>query len=122
MNTLNLAAALGLALLTAATFGLLSWAIYRNMSHGQNYRAALLQKLSGLRLRRMIDALGLDADRYLHSLPVADLEQRMHHCGQCPEQPRCDEQLTGKLGRIEEVSFCPNADSLQAEAERQQAA
>lgn len=119
MNLLNMAAALGLALLTAATFSLLSWAIYRNMSHGQNYRAALLKKLSSLRLRRMIDSLGLDADRYLHSLPVTDLEQRMHHCGQCPEQPQCDERLAEGRNRIADVSFCPNLDSLRAEAARQ---
>jgi hypothetical protein len=122
MNIINFVALAVLGLLTLATFSLLSWAIYRNMSNGLRYRDSLVERLSKLRMSGLMEKMGVDSDRYLHALPVTQLEQHMKKCVSCPKQSHCDERLAACGDNIVVVDFCPNGPELKVEAERQKQA
>ncbi|HHO67979.1 MAG TPA: hypothetical protein ENK12_03010 [Gammaproteobacteria bacterium] len=102
---------LGLALLAFA--GLLTAAIVFNMKAGRRYRQRLAAELQRLRLSRMLGALGIDIDSYLHNERVVDIHHQMHRCETCRNTDTCDEHLQeGAIGS-EEIPFCNNEAALQ---------
>lgn len=108
---------LGLALVVLAVA--LSWAILRNLSQGQRFRARLAERLEQLRLQRLLRLLGLDPTRYLHEQPIVDVNRHMHTCARCPETVRCDRALEEHKPEVV-ASYCANFDELQAMRERRQ--
>jgi hypothetical protein len=102
-------AILMLVLLLAAGAAMV-WAIAGNMKQGMEVRRRLAARLQQLRLRRALTMFGVNAEEYLHTQRVADIEAQMRNCADCGELERCDSSL--ERGDAEDFGFCPNEESL----------
>jgi len=102
-----------LAVLTLAFTVLLASAIVFNLNAGKKYRKSLANSVDQLRLSKMLTALGIDVDTYLHTERIVDIQQHMDRCSACETLEKCDEQLS--KGRLDaaDISFCDNEQSLQ---------
>ena len=101
-----------LIVLVLVGFGLaLVAAIQRNVAVGNQFRQALRARLEGLRLHRMLNALGIDPERYLHTTPVTDIDRQMRRCTDCEDQGTCAQDIeAGHPERAE--GYCPNYPEL----------
>lgn len=92
---------------------MLASAIIVNLNAGKEFRRSLATRMDQLRLSKMITALGLDNNHYLHSQSIADIEKRIHQCSSCENTERCDEQLSEQGVTTDDIAFCNNEESLQ---------
>ena len=114
MNTfLNMFPVVVLALMLGAFLALLPVAIIFNARAGMKYRTALAGKIHGLRLGKMLAALGINIDEYLATQRVIDIHQHIKRCEECANLEQCDEGLAN--GNIEagSIHFCSNEQPLQ---------
>ena len=88
-------------------------AILRNLKTARRYRRTMSDKLSSLRLSRMLSLKGIDQRTYLHTQPVLDIEQHMQRCSKCARTEQCDSVLAAS-NTAEETGFCDNDTELQA--------
>lgn len=102
-------AILMLVLLLAAGVAMV-WAIAGNMKQGIEVRRQLAARLQQLRLGRALTMFGVNAEEYLHTQRIADIEAQMRNCAACDELERCDSSL--ERGAAEDFDFCPNEQSL----------
>ena len=86
--------------------------IQKNVRQGRVARQQLAQRVEGLRMSRMLKALGLDFDKYLHQVPTYRISQSMDKCESCPTTDQCDEKLKQDTIKADELGFCPNQDCL----------
>lgn len=86
--------------------------IVRNLKNGFRFRRELAGRVGSLRLRRMLESLGIDLSGYLHTRPVAEIEGHMRACQSCETQSTCDERLGAAPKPLDDYSFCPNYESL----------
>ncbi len=113
MDIISLTIAGLFTLLTGAFIALLVLAIVFNVTAGQRYRENLAQKLDQLRLGKMLSALGIDTEVYLHSERILDIHQQMNRCSSCVNTDQCDDQLSDGAVGADEIDFCNNERSLQ---------
>ena len=113
MDLISLIIAGLLVLLTGAFVVLMVLAIMFNLKAGQRYRANLAKRLDQLRLGKMLSALGIDTETYLHSERIVDIHQQMNRCSSCANTDQCDDQLADGAVRRDEIDFCNNERSLQ---------
>ncbi len=91
----------------------LAVAIRKNIRVGQQFRKNFAIKLTAYRLHKMLSALGITQDEYLHQQPITKIMQNMENCQQCPNHKRCDTELDkNKTVLLENIEFCPNETSL----------
>ena len=93
-----------------------------NMQAGIRSRSELLGRIEGLRLNRMLTALGIDIKEYLHSENTADVYRQMKDCGDCTETGLCDEKLAGDRINADEIDFCNNEKPFREILRKRQAA
>ncbi len=117
--SLIIASLLGLLITLLAT--LLFIAIIFNMKRGRKYRQVLAKKISQLRLNRMLIALGVDTNAYIHDEHVADIHKHMERCEECEKTAECDDALAKGKINPDEIGFCNNEQSLQEIAADQSA-
>ena len=122
MDLISLIIATLLGLLIALLTALLFIAIIFNMKRGRKYRQALARKVAQLRLNKMLLALGVDTNAYIHDEHIADIYKNMERCEECSNTEECDEALSKDKINPGEISFCNNEQSLQKIAETQSAA
>lgn len=108
-----LATALALYVLT------LAYRIHYNVSSGHHYRDQLLSRLSSLRLNTMLDALGIDKNRYAYTQSILDIDKQMKACTQCHSKAVCDSQLSHGAVDADEITFCDNQAVLRQLIEQQ---
>lgn len=113
MNTFSLVTMLLLGLLISGFTLLLLAAIVFNLKTGQRYREKLAQDLHKLRLGKMLAALGIDINSYLHTARSVDIYQQMNRCATCENTRECDDQLTNEDIEASRIDFCNNEQSLQ---------
>ena len=118
MNILTLVVMTLFVLLFAAFTVLLSIAIAFNIKASVRYREALAAKVKELRLGKMLAALGVDIDIYLHNERVLDIHQHMERCRACKNTDSCDESLSTVELDASAIGFCNNEKSLQEMVER----
>ncbi len=113
MNVISVIVGGLLAVLTLAFTVLLVMAIVFNLNAGKKYRQSLAHRVNHLRLGKMLGALGIDVDSYLHTERIVDIEQHINRCSDCNNLEKCDDQLS--TGRVDagEIGFCNNEQSLQ---------
>ena len=71
----------------------------------------LKQRVTRLRLSRMLAFLGADLDEYLKNVPREEIEKHIRNCEGCKALDSCDDCLQdGKA--ILDMNFCPNYRSL----------
>jgi len=102
-----------LAVMTLAFTLLLISAIVFNLNAGRKYRKSLANSVDQLRLSKMLTALGIDVDTYLHTERIVDIQQHMDRCSACDNLEKCDDQLSKGALDAADISFCNNEQSLQ---------
>jgi hypothetical protein len=119
MDIFSLIVAILLGFFVALLTVLLFTAIIFNMKKGRKYRQALAQKIQQLRLNRMLTALGIDPNVYLHDEQITDIHKHMERCEACENTEQCDEALSTNKLNPTEIDFCNNEQSLQKIAKAQ---
>jgi len=113
MNLLSLVVAGLLAVLTLAFAVMLLSAIIFNLKTAKKYRRGLATRLDRLRLGKMLSAVGIDIDSYLHTQSIIDIQKHMERCSNCENTTTCDEQLADGHLNITSIDFCNNEKALQ---------
>jgi hypothetical protein len=113
MNMISIAIGGLLAVLTLVFTVLLTSAIVFNVNAGKKYRKSLANSVDQLRLSKMLAALGIDVDTYLHTERIVDIQQHMNRCSTCENVEKCDDQLSKGPLDAADISFCNNEQSLQ---------
>ena len=85
----------------------------RNVIVGMEFRNSLARKVDALRLNKMLAALGIDINRYLHSERVIDIEEHIDKCASCNNTETCDDQLAKGSIQASNIDYCNNEKSLQ---------
>ncbi len=113
MNLISIVIGGLLAVLTLAFTVLLASAIVFNLNAGKKYRKSLANSVDQLRLSKMLTALGIDVDTYLHTERIVDIQQHMDLCSACETMEKCDDQVAKGSIDANDISFCNNEQSLQ---------
>jgi len=113
MNLISIVIGGLLAVLTLAFTVLLASAIVFNLNAGKKYRKSLANSVDQLRLSKMLTALGIDVDTYLHTERIVDIQQHMDLCSACENPEKCDDQVAKGTIDANDISFCNNEQSLQ---------
>ncbi len=112
MFTLIVSSALGLLL---GYFILrLAYTITVNLFNGRKFHHALEQEFDGLRLSRMLGALGINKTAYIYQTNVNDIHKQMESCSACKNTDKCDEKLSTKDLSADDIAFCNNEKDLKA--------
>ena len=91
----------------------MSYVIMRNLIIGMEFRKNLARKLHALRLNKMLTALGIDINSYLHNERVIDIEEQIDRCSSCQNTDTCDDQLDSGTIQASNIDYCNNEKSLQ---------
>ena len=91
----------------------MSYVIMRNVIVGMEFRKNLARQVNALRLNKMLTALGIDINSYLHSERVIDIEQQIDKCASCENTETCDDQLSKGTVQAGNIDYCNNEKSLQ---------
>jgi len=91
----------------------MSYVIMRNVIVGMEFRKNLARKVDALRLNKMLAALGIDINNYLHSERVIDIEEHIDKCSECQNTETCDDQLAKGAIQASNIDYCNNEKSLQ---------
>ena len=90
-----------------------------NIKAGMKYRQGMAQRLEQLRMKHMLNALGVDLTRYLHQERVHEINQQMNRCQQCENTDQCDSDIAGDRIDTDTIDYCVNLKDLQDIAARQ---
>lgn len=121
MDLISLIIAILLGISITAVIVLLFIAIIFNMKRGRKFRQSLAKKVAQLRLNKMLIALGVDANAYIHNENVADIYKHMERCEACENTEECDDALEKDNINPDAIGFCNNEQSLQKIATNQSA-
>ena len=91
----------------------ISYVIMRNVIVGMEFRKRLASKVNDLRLNKMLAALGIDINSYLHSERIIDIEEHIDKCSACQNTETCDDQLARGTIQANNIDYCNNEESLQ---------
>jgi hypothetical protein len=91
----------------------MSYVMMRNVIVGMDFRKSLARKVNALRLNKMLAALGIDINSYLHSERVIDIEEHIDKCSACQNTEICDDQLAKGTIQANNIDYCNNEESLQ---------
>ncbi len=91
----------------------MSYVIVRNVIVGMEFRKNLARKVDALRLNKMLTALGIDINTYLHSERVIDIEEHIDRCSACHNTETCDDQFARGTIQAGNIDYCNNEASLQ---------
>jgi hypothetical protein len=91
----------------------MSYVMMRNVVVGMEFRKSLARKVNALRLNKMLAALGIDTNSYLHSERVIDIEEHIDRCSSCENTDICDDQLAKGTIQADNIDYCNNEESLQ---------
>ena len=91
----------------------MSYVMMRNVIVGMEFRKSLARKVNALRLNKMLAALGIDTNSYLHSERVIDIEEHIDRCSSCENTEICDDQLAKGTIQANNIDYCNNEESLQ---------
>jgi hypothetical protein len=91
----------------------MSYVIMRNVIVGMEFRKNLARQVHALRLNKMLTALGIDINSYLHKERIIDIEQQIDKCTTCDNTETCDDQLAKGTIQASNIDFCNNEKSLQ---------
>ena len=96
-------------------------AIVFNLRVAERHREKFAAKLNELRLSKMLGALGIDINEYLHEERLVDIHQHMNNCEQCENIEACDEKLANNADATADgIGYCNNEASLQQLVEKKQ--
>ncbi|MGB0722090.1 MAG: hypothetical protein ACPGU7_06800 [Gammaproteobacteria bacterium] len=117
MSLLHSIVFVSLMLSAAALFVAMAVAILTNVRTGARFRQELADQLGELRLKAMLDALGLDPRIYLHQQNVVDIHRHMKQCDTCTSE-QCEPHVRSGSVDVNAIGFCANQDELKVILER----
>jgi hypothetical protein len=85
-------------------------AISGNVKVGQQFRKKLMERLKQLPFNS--SKRNIDVNKYIHDMPVNDLEKQLHNCDGCTTKGECEEALAKEGTSDADYSFCPNDEYL----------
>ncbi len=88
--------------------------IRNNVMTGISYHDALLSQLSELRMGRMMTALGINKERYVHQESGLDIDAQMRRCVACDNTAECDDRLAEDNVTPDSIDFCKNEAAFQS--------
>jgi len=91
----------------------MTYVIMRNVIVGMEFRKNLARKVDALRFNKMLAALGIDINNYLHTERVIDIERHIDKCSACQNTEICDDQLGKGPIQASNIDYCNNEESLQ---------
>ncbi len=91
----------------------MSYVIMHNVIVGMEFRKSLARQVDALRLNKMLAALGIDINSYLHSERVIDIEEQIDKCSACQNTETCDDQLVQGSIQSSNIDYCNNEKALQ---------
>ena len=91
----------------------MSYVIMHNVIVGMEFRKSLARQVDALRLNKMLAALGIDINSYLHSQRVIDIEEQIDKCSACQNTETCDDQLVQGSIQSSNIDYCNNEKALQ---------
>jgi len=100
----------GLALVAAAL--LVWWLLGHDLRRGLALQRRLARDVRSLRLGRMLERRGIDADSYLVEERAERISEQVHNCRNCTQIDRCDQALARTPEPGERYDYCPNASAL----------
>lgn len=112
MDAISLIIQILLLSLTVVLAFLLTTAIIFNVKAGKRYRQGLAIKVDQLRLSKMLTALGIDINVYLHKERIVDIENQMKRCTECVNTDECDDKLANSAINADDIHFCNNEETL----------
>ena len=112
MNLLSLIVGGLLTVLTLTFAVMLVSAIVFNLKAGKKYRNSLATRIDQLRLSKMLSAVGIDVNSYLHTQNIVDIQKHMDLCAACENTDTCDEQLADGHVKVDDIVFCNNEKPL----------
>lgn len=86
--------------------------IRTNVLTGQSFHDSLMSQISNIRMGKMMDALGINKEKYIHQESVLDITHHIDTCKACDNTDRCDEKLDSNDIEVENISFCENENSM----------
>jgi hypothetical protein len=108
--TLILSAVIGVLLIVFMM--LLLAAITFNLKTAEKYRHSITVAVHSLRLGSMLQALGIDPQKFVHTVSMLEVHRNMLNCTTCQQHQRCDRELaSGKL-TAKTIHFCNNKQHL----------
>ncbi|MCG3202526.1 MAG: hypothetical protein NFCOHLIN_02409 [Gammaproteobacteria bacterium] len=113
MNGLSVLVLAGIALLAAYVVSRMTHAILANFHTGRQFRQALIGRVKRLRLYRMLERRGIDAEEYLHHQPIVEIERHIRACEGCGSTAVCDQALKSRTAQVD-LSFCRNDAAFNA--------
>ena len=90
-----------------------------NIKTGIKYRQNLARRLEQLRMKHMLNALGVDITRYLHQERVHEINRQMTRSQECENTDQCDSDIAGNSIDTDSIDYCVNLKDLKDAAARQ---
>ena len=112
MNTTTLIILIALGASLAYYIVMLAVKIRANVLTGQSFHDSLLSQISNMRMGKMMDALGISKEKYIHQESVLDISHHIDNCNACDKTDQCDEKLASEDVVVENINFCENEESM----------
>ncbi len=90
----------------------LLWALSTNVKTGQLVREQIAKRIDQFRYGKMLAMRGVNRTRFLHEVPLTEIEQQMNQCQGCNATKQCDDALQQNMVNEQELSFCPNTSEI----------
>ena len=100
------------AIIIVALAVLFTLLIRKNITQGRVVRKQLAKRVVPLRMNKMLAALGIDFDKYLHQVPLHRINESMDKCETCDTVEQCDQSLQKPEISTDNIDFCPNQECL----------
>jgi hypothetical protein len=112
MNILSILVVTALTLVAAYLAVRMTVAILGNFHDGRQFRRALIERAQRLRMMRMLERRGIDAQAYLHQDSVVNIEKQLRACEMCETTRTCDTTIASRKGESD-FGFCANDSSFE---------
>jgi hypothetical protein len=91
--------------------GVTAVGVYRSASSLRAYRREILDRAEALRIRRMLERLGVKLPNYLRRVASWNIERHLMKCERCQTTADCDRYLD-QGANLDPHAFCPNFAEL----------
>ena len=92
--------------------GITAVGVYRSASFLRAYRRETLDRAEALRIRRMLERLGVKLPHYLRRVASWNIERHLTKCEHCQTRADCDRYLD-QGANLDPRAFCPNFAELE---------
>lgn len=103
---------IGLAFLFAVGAVFIVLRSHKKAEKKRNLRRYFAEKMAGIPLPKMLQALGIDGSTFLYRRSVDTIDECIKNCETCSEDDQCSEKLRIPELNPEDIEFCSNKKHL----------